>query len=324
MKCWFLRAEAGRMVVDLRDAPVPTAGPGQVVVRVRAAALNRGEFIAGHGLHTAGGAKPAGFEGAGEVVEVGEGVTAFHVGDRVMGRCEPAFAEFGCMVADEVFPVPDGMSWEHAASATVACGTVHDALIGQGQLRAGEWVLVTGIASGVGVAALQVAKALGARVIGTSGSADKLARLQAMGLDIALHTRAPDFVPAVLEATGGRGVDIAANTVGGSLFPALVESLAFEGRLATIGYVDGQVHAGIDLAALHKKRLRLYGVSNKMRTVAHRVEAARAFARDVLPLLADGGVVPVVDEVFAFDALPRAQQRMEENAHLGKLVVRMD
>lgn len=324
MKSWWIRTAGDGMALELRDVPVPQPGPGQVGVCIRAAALNRGEFIAGHGLHAASApARPAGFEAAGEVTAVGPGVTTFSVGDRVMGRCDGAFSEHGCMVADEVFPIPPDMGWEQAACTTVVFGTVHDTLIGQGRIAAGEWVLVTGISSGVGVAALQVAKALGARVIGTSGSTAKLARLQDMGLDLPLQTRAPDFVPAVLAVTEGRGADIAANTVGGSMFAACVEALGFQGRLATIGYVDGIVKAGIDLAALHRKRLQVYGVSNKMRTLDHRIEAARAFERDLLPLLAAGRVVPLVDEVFAFDDLPQAQRRMEENRHLGKLVVRM-
>jgi NADPH:quinone reductase-like Zn-dependent oxidoreductase len=206
---------------------------------------------------------------------------------------------------------------------TVTYLTAHDALIAQGRLAPGEWLLVTGISSGVGVAALQVAKALGARVIGTSGSAAKLDRLVALGLDLALHTRHPDFVPAVMKATSDKGVDLVVNNVGGSVFAACVEAMGFEARLATVGYVDGRVRAEIDLEALHKKRLQLFGVSNKMRTLAHRIAAAQAFGRDLLPLLADGRVVPVVDQVFALEDLPAAQRRMEANEHLGKLVVRV-
>src|SRR5206468_7264735 len=171
------------------------------------------------------------------------------------------------MHAGEAFIVPERLSWEQAACATVTYLTAHDMLIAQGRLRAGEWMLVTGVSSGVGVAALQVAKALGARVMGTSGSPAKLERLQALGLDVGLATRAPDFVPAVLQASGGRGVDLVVNTVGGSVFAACIEALGFEGRLATVGYVDGVVQADLDLMALHKKRLQLFGVSNKLRTV---------------------------------------------------------
>ena len=324
MKSWWIKTVGGAMALELRDIPIPQPGPGQVRIRICAAALNRGEFIAGHGLHTASVARPAGFEAAGEVTEVGEGVTRFKVGDRVMGRCDGAFAEHGCMTAEEVFAVPERLTWEQAAASTVVFLTVYEALMAHGRLAAGEWMLVAGITSGVGVAALQVGKALGARVIGTSGSINKLERLKPLGLDLALHTRAADFVPAVMQATLNKGVDLVVNNVGGSVFDACVDAMGFQGRLAMVGYVDGQVESRIDLNALHSKRLQLFGVSNKMRNTAHRIAAAQALERDLLPMLADGRVTPWVDQVFAFDDLPVAQQCMQSNQHMGKLVLRVD
>jgi NADPH:quinone reductase-like Zn-dependent oxidoreductase len=323
MKSWHVRTEGGAMKVDLRDVPEPRPGPGQVRVRIRAAALNRGEFIAGHGLHAAGAAKPAGFEAAGEVAALGEGVTALRAGDRVMGRVDGAFSEAGTMWVDEAMRVPDALSWEQAAAFTVVHLTVHDALIAQGRLAAGEWMLVPGISSGVGVAALQVARALGARTIGLSGSMDKLARLRAMGLEVGIPIRGPGFVPSVREVVGERGVDLAVNPVGASVLPDCIELLGFEGRLATVGYVDGLVSAPLDVLALHKKRLQLFGVSNKMRQMTQRIAAVRALARDLLPMAADGRISPVVDRVFDFAELPDAQRTMEANDHLGKLVLRV-
>ena len=324
MKSWWIKTADHAMALELRDIAIPRPGPGQVVIRIRAAALNRGEFIAGHGLHTAAVARPAGFEAAGEVTALGEGVTRWKVGDRIMGRCDGAFAEYGCMTADEVFAAPPRLTWEQAAASTIVFLTVYESVMAHGQLAAGEWMLVAGISSGVGVAALQVGKALGARVIGTSGSLEKLERLKALGLDVALHTRTPDFAPAVMQATQNRGVDLVVNNVGGSVFGACIEAMGFQARLAMVGYVDGQVEARIDLSALHSKRLQLFGVSNKMRTVSHRIAAAKALERDLLPMLADGRVTPLVDQVFALDELPAAQQCMQSNQHLGKLVVRVD
>lgn len=324
MKSWCIKTVGSAMALELLDLPAPRPGPGQVGIRIRAASLNRGEFIAGHGLHAPSAPpKPAGFEAAGEVTELGEGVVSHKVGDRVMGRCDGAFSEYGCMLTAEAFPVPDDLPWEQAAGAALVYGTAHDMLIAQGRLKPGEWVLATGVSSGVGVASLQIAKALGAKVIGTSGSAAKLARLAPLGLDVALQTREPDFVPAVMAATGGAGADLAANSVGGSMFAACVEALGFEGRLATVGYVDGVVFAQMDLLALHKKRLHLYGVSNKLRTHAHRIAAAADFSRDLLLLIADGRLRPLVDRVFAFDQLEAAKACMDDNQHVGKLIVSM-
>jgi len=196
-------------------------------------------------------------------------------------------------------------------------------LIAQGRLAAGQWLLVTAISSGVGVAALQTAKVLGARVIGTSGSPEKLARLEKLGLDVGLHTRAGDFQDAVVKATDGKGVNLVVNNVGGSVFGECMKSLAFEGRLATVGHLDRVLSAALDIELLHRKRLTVFGVSNRLRTAAQRAETVRAFARDVLPYFADGRLRPLVDRVFGFDELPAAVQFMESDAQVGKIVVRV-
>jgi NADPH:quinone reductase-like Zn-dependent oxidoreductase len=201
---------------------------------------------------------------------------------------------------------------------------VHDMLIAQGRLAPGEWLLVTGISSGVGVAALQTAKMLGAKVIGTSGSAQKLAALAPLGLDLGLQTRSGDFSPAVMEATGGKGANLAINTVGGTVFAECVRSLAFEGRLAIVGYVDGVLEARIDLDALHAKRLKLFGVSNKLRNAEQRATSVRGFIADILPAIADGRIRPLVEQKFAFADLPRAKEAMESNRHTGKIVLVME
>lgn len=324
MKSYSIRIDDGRTVLDRGEAAVPAPGAGQVLVRVHAAGLNRGEFIAAHGLHAkAGPARPAGTEGAGEIAAVGADVAGWKPGDRVMFRCGGAFAEYALVDARETMAAPQGLSWEEAAAVPLSFLVVHDMLIAQGRLRAGEWLLVTGVASGVGCAALQTAQALGARVIGTSGSAQKLARLSALGLDVAINTRAADFCGRVMEATGKRGADLVVNAVGGTVFAECVRSLAYQGRLATVGYVDGVMKAEIDLDALHAKRLTLFGVSNKLRSPEQRASGVRAFVSDLLPLFADGRLHPLVDRIYPFDELPEAKAYMESNAHLGKIVVRM-
>ena len=161
-------------------------------------------------------------------------------------------------------------------------------LVAQGHLAAGQWLLVTGVSSGVGVAALQTGKALGARVIGTSGSADKLARLEKLGLDVGIRTRAADFHDAVMKATDGKGVNLVVNNVGGSVFAECIRASAFEGRLATWGTWIARCSATLDLEALHSKRLTVFGVSNRLRNAAQRAETVRGFVRDVMPRFEDG------------------------------------
>lgn len=322
MKAYAIGVRDAQVVLERRDAPRPEPGAGQVLLRMHAAGLNRGEFIPG-GLVKGGATRPAGIEGAGEVVAIGPGASGLLPGQRVMGRCSGAFAEYAVMDVREALPVPASLPMERAAAVPLTFLVVHDMLVLQGRLAPGEWLLVAGVSSGVGVASLQAAKALGARVIGTSGSPDKLRRLQALGLDVALATRAPDFAEAVRHATGDHGADLVVNTVGGSVFAECVRAMAFEGRLATVGYVDRTLSAPLDLQALHAKRLTLFGVSNKLRDADQRAAGVPAFAADLLPAIADGRIVPLVDRVFDFDDLPAARAHMEANLHLGKIVLRI-
>ena len=323
MKSHFMEVTPDAARLEMREVAVPEPGPQQLLVRMRAASLNRGEFIVGHGLQKAGTSKAIGMEGAGDVAQVGAGVAGFQVGQRVMGRCAGAFSEYAVMDLREAIAMPANLSYEDAAAIPLTFLVVHDMLVTQGRLKAGEWLLVTGVTSGVGVASLQAGKALGAKVIGTSGSQEKLDRLKAAGLDVGLRTRAADFHDAVMKATDGKGVDLVVNTVGGSVFAECVRSMAFEGRLATVGYVDGVLKAEIDLQALHARRLTLFGVSNKLRSAEQRAAGVPAFVADLMPAIAAGKIRPIVDRVFAFEQLAQAREHMEANRHLGKIVITM-
>lgn len=317
---WMVSSDTGAHL-ELRDVDMPTPGNGQALVKMHAASLNRGEFIHGHGLHAAGSAKAAGMEGAGEIVQLGEGVTGWTTGDRVMGRCPGAFSQYALMDVREMMAVPASLSLEEAASVPLTFLVTHDLLVLQGQLQAGQWLLINGASSGVGVASLQMAKVLGAKVIGTSGSQEKLDHLMPLGLDVGLCTRRPDFYEAVMQATEGKGANLAVNTVGGTVFAESLRSLAFQGRMGIVGYVDGTLSAPIDLEALHAKRLTVFGVSNKLRTPVQRASGITQFSAQILPAFADGRIKPLVDQVFTFEAMPQAKAHMESNQHTGKIVI---
>lgn len=321
MKSYWLVSDAHGSRLELRNIDTPTPGAGQVLVKMHAASLNRGEFIHGHGLHAAGSAKPAGMEGAGEIVALGADVPGWTVGARVMGRCPGAFAEYALMDVREVLPVPERLSLQEAASVPLTFLVTHDLLVLQGQLQAGQWLLVNGVSSGVGVASLQMAKVLGAQVIGTSGSQAKLDQLRPLGLDVGICSRAPDFHQAVLDATAGQGANLAVNTVGGTVFAENLRSLAFQGRMGIVGYVDGVLQAPLDLETLHAKRLVVFGVSNKLRTPAQRAQGIARFRDEILPAFADGRIRPLIDKVFGFDALEQAKAHMQSNQHTGKIVL---
>ncbi|CAN5453801.1 NAD(P)H-quinone oxidoreductase [soil metagenome] len=325
MNSWWMQMTETDTVLELRETETPTPGQDQLLVRMRAASLNRGEFVVGHGLHgKAGSWKAIGGEGAGEVVATGPGVTQWSVGDHVMGRCAGSFSQYAVMDTAEAMAMPPDMSWEEAASIPMTFLVTYDMIVIQGRLKAGEWVLINGVSSGVGVSSLQLAKALGAKVIGTSGSADKLDKLKPLGLDVGLATREASFSSSVLEATAGAGVDLVVNTVGGTVFAENIRSMAFQGRHAMVGYVDGVLQAEIDLEALHARRLTVFGVSNKLRTKPQRAAAVPAFIADVLPHFIAGRIRPQVDRVFAFADLADAKARMEAGQHIGKIALHID
>jgi NADPH:quinone reductase-like Zn-dependent oxidoreductase len=323
MKAWWTKTDSTGVTLELRDTPVPQPRAGEVRIRVRAVSLNRGEFLAPAGSRGAVESRIGGSDAAGEVDAIGEGVSGWALGERLMGAGGGAYAEYAIRDPRLSSRIPARLSWEEAAAIPTVFNVTHDMLWTGGQLKPGEWLLVTGISSGVGVACLQAAKAIGARVLGTSGSQAKLDRLMTLGLDVPLRTRAPDFSAAVLAATGGKGANLVVNNVGGSVFAECVKSMAYAGRLAVVGYLDEIFTAELDLDAVHSKRLRLFGVSARQRPIDERVDQMRAIERDLMPAFADGRIRPIVDRVFPFDRMLDAQAFMEGDTQLGKIVVSM-
>ena len=306
MKSYCTRKHEGRTEVSLQATPAPLPRLQERLIRVRAASLNRGELLAASGEW-----KPAGVEAAGEDVQTGT---------RLMGRCRGGFAEYALLDAREALPIPDALSFEEAAAVPLTFLLAYDVLVVQGQLQKGDWLLVVGASSGVGVACIQAGKLIGALVAGTSNAPDKLATLTSQGLDLPLPGH--DFVTTFLSATDRRGASLVVNAVGGSQFPDCLRALSYEGRLAVVGSVDGQLAASLDLGALHEKRLQIFGASNRLRSPAAKAETVAGFQRDWLPAFADGRLRPLIDSVFPMEQLDVAIAKMEQNQHCGKIVVR--
>jgi NADPH2:quinone reductase len=313
---------------DIREVQRPTVPPGHVLLRVHASSINRAEFRRLHNLRTQPG-KPApeervgGGDAAGEIAELGQGVTGFKPGDRAMGRCAGGFAEYALLDAREVMPAPASLSWEEAACVPVVFVVVHDALFVSGQLRAGETLLVTAIPSGVGVAALALGKYLGARVIGTSRSAAKLDKLKGHGLDLGIVTASEGFGAALASAIGENGVDMIVDNIGADVLAPCVAVLAVGGRYVTIGRMSGVLKGELDVDRLAEHRLHLYGVSNRLRNAAQRAESMRRFVADLMPALSEGKIRPIIDRSFPLADLAAAQAHVEADHHVGKVVIRV-
>jgi len=322
MKSYWIVTKGDKATLEQREVPMPEPKAGEILFKVHASALNRGELTVGGVVH-GGPEKNGGNEGAGVVEALGGGVTGFKVGERVMGRARGCWADYAVVEVEQALPIPDYMSFEQAAATPLSMITAYEAMVTYGKLRRGESVLIVGASSGAGVASIQIAQVLGAKSIGTSGSADKLTKLKAAGLDVDIQTRSPDFSAKVREASGGAGVNLALNYVGGTYFPEILKSLANKGRMAIVGYVDGSHHAEIDLSAVHANRFEIFGVSNAKLTAAEKAEATRGFKRDILPGYYEKRLAPLVDRVFSFEDLPAAKQHMESNAMTGKVVVKI-
>ena len=313
--------------LELRDVPEPKPQSGQLLIRVKATALNRADLYQRQGTYptSAAGAAPAvtiaGLEAAGEVADLGEGVSGFVPGDRVMTMCFGGYAEYTTVDHRIAVKVPERLSWQEAAAIPVAYMTEHDALITNARLQAGESVLVNAASSGVGVAALQLATLFGAKpVIGVSGDPRKLEKLKPLGMDHGINYRAENFADSVLKLTSGKGVDIIVDHVGASQFQDNLRCLALRGRLVSVGRLGGN-NSEINLDFLALRRLQLIGVTFRTRTMEERAEIARRFTVDVLPALADGRLKAVIDKVFSLKDALAAQDYLASNALLGKIIL---
>lgn len=312
-------------VLRLLDVPAPEPRDGEIRVRVEAAGVNRADLLQRQGHYPAPAGWPAnipGLEYAGTVESVGPNVTLWSPGDRVMGLVGGgACAEHVVVPTDEALPVPAGMDPARAAAVPEAFITAHDALRARLGVRSGESVLIHAVGSGVGTAALQLAKARGVRVIGTSRTGWKLERAAELGLDVAVRPDDGAFADAVLEATGGQGVEAVLDLVGGDYLEENLRCAAALGRIVLVGLTRGR-SAELDLGTVLRKRLTLVGTVLRSRSSVEKAAAARAFAGEGLPLLTRGDVVPLIHEVIPMQEAARAHALLESNETFGKVVLR--
>jgi NADPH2:quinone reductase len=311
----------------IRDVPRPQAGPNQVLVEVRAAGLNRADLNAAKGAGVAtrdSWGKPIGLEWAGVVAETGAGVEGLRAGDRVMCSGAGGYAEYAVCDAARAMPIPDAkLSFERAAILPLALLTMHDAVVTNGRLRAGEAVLIQGASSGVGLMGLQIARHMGAAtVIGSSTNDARRARLKDFGADIVVDTRAANWADAVLGATGGQGVHLIVDMISGPVIEQSMKAARVRGRIVNVGRLGG-THAdfNFDLHAL--KRLDYIGVTFRTRTAADVAEIVRRMRADLWDAVAAGKLDLPIDSRFPLDQAAAAHARMRANEHFGKIVLTM-
>jgi putative PIG3 family NAD(P)H quinone oxidoreductase len=313
-------------VLEVREVARPSPGPGEVLVRVRATALNRADLLQRMGRYPAPGDAPPdipGIEFAGEVVALGPEVHRWQPGDRVFAIVSGgAHAEYVRAQASALTRIPDRLSWTDAAAVPEAFITAHDALVTQAGLREGELLLVHAVGSGVGLAAAQVGKAWGARVFGTSRTEAKLSRARAFGMEDGLQvTDDPSSLGSdFLAWSQGREADVILDLLGGPYVAASVAVAALRARLMLVGAIAGSTGM-LDVRRVLSRRLTLRGTVLRARGHMEKAAVAEAFARDLLPLLDSGALVPAVDSVFPLSRIADAHRRMESNDTFGKVVI---
>jgi NADPH2:quinone reductase len=324
MRAVVIQEPGGPDVLELRDVPMPEPSRGEVRVRIRATAVNRADLLQRLGRYPAPPGWPAdvpGMEIAGEVDAVGDSVSELARGDRVFGIVGGGgYAEHVVTHARTLARIPQGMTFTDAAAIPEAFVTAWDAMVDQARLLAGETVLVHAVASGVGTAAAQIARAVGARVIGTLRTAAKVPRARELGLTDPIVVEGGTFAQQVLARTGGRGVEVVLELVGGGYVAEDLACLAARGRIVVVGTMGGR-EVQLNLSLLMSKRAELRGTVLRARPLEEKILAARSLERHIAPLFASGALRPVVDRVLPLARAADAHRAVEANATFGKVVL---
>lgn len=315
----------GPEALVLETRPLPAPGPGEILVKVAAAGINRPDVLQRQGGYPPpkGASDVMGLEFAGEVVALGEGASRFRLGDRVTALVAGgAYAEYAVVAEINASAVPKGLSMVEAAAIPETFFTVWSNVFDRGRLAPGEVFLVHGGTSGIGVTAIQLAKAFGATVIATAGGPEKCARCRELGADLAIDYREEDFVEKVKAFTGGHGADVILDMVGGDYIERNHEAAAIEGRIVQIAFLRG-AKATVNFTRIMLKRLVHTGSTLRARDTAFKAKIAAALEEKVWPLIEAGRVKVVVDSTYPLTQVADAHRRMESNAHVGKIVLTM-
>lgn len=316
----------GPEVLKPRQEPMPAAGPGEVLIRVHAAGVNRPDALQRAGKYPM---KPGmspfpGLEVAGVVVALGEGVSEYALGDKVCALTNGGgYAQYCVAPASQALPVPDGMEWVQAAAIPETFFTVWANLFGIGGAHKDQRVLIHGGTSGIGTTALMLCREFGIEAFATAGSAEKCAAIRELGAE-PINYRDQDFAQVIAEKTAGKGVNVILDIMGGSYLNNNISALAMEGRLVMLGFLGGAHAKDIDLLAILGKRAIVTGSLLRSRTREEKAAIAQQLREHVWPVLSAGRCLPMIDKVYAYTDAAQAHARMEGGEHIGKIVLRMD
>jgi len=313
----------GPEVMTLKTGPVPVLQAGEVLIRVRAAGVNRPDILQRQGSYPPPpGASPVlGLEVAGEVAQAGGDVNGWHAGDPVCALANGGgYAEYVAVPAGQCLPVPRGLSMAEAAALPETFFTVWTNVFERAGLKAGETFLVHGGSSGIGTAAIQMAKSMGARVFITAGSESKCEACGHLGADVVINYRRQDYVKVVAEATDGKGVDVILDMVGGDYIHRNLKAAALDGRIVNIAYLKGS-RVEVDMLPVLLKRLILTGSTLRPRSAAEKAGIARALRKHIWPAIESGGIRPLIAARFPLKDAAGAHRLMEGGTHIGKIVL---
>ncbi|MEX0970102.1 MAG: NAD(P)H-quinone oxidoreductase [Paracoccaceae bacterium] len=323
MRAIAISAPGGPEVLQLLKGPVPQPGPGEILIKIAAAGVNRPDALQRAGAYAPPpGASPLpGLECAGHIAALGEGVAQWSVGDAVCALLAGGgYAEYATTHQGHALPVPAGLSMVQAAGLCETLFTVWINVVERGRLRAGENLLVHGGSSGIGTTAIQLAALRGARVFTTAGSDEKCAACMSLGAHRAINYRTEDFVEVIKDETGGRGVDLVLDMVGGDYINRNLKALALDGRLSMIAHLTGP-KAEVNFSAVMARRITITGSTLRPRSIAYKAEIATTLRREVWPLIETGRLAPLVDSTFPLEQAAAAHERLESSAHIGKIIL---